>query len=352
MEISQHIKDLLFTQDRVILSGFGVFIAKYSPAKINEETKTISPPAKEILFDSKIIKDGGLLENHMAKREKISFEEARKQIDEYVKTVISKLNAGKKVKFPELGTFTKIKEGSIIFLYQPTGNLLLDSYGLPKISLPEKILTVSKETKTHRTKRTKSNNRWIIWTAIPIAIALIFAAIYFIKPDIWNKGKNYVTALFIKTNTKDTTNNITKDTIIVNNTTENNNVAENNNENNNAQNDNENSNENQNAINPENNVNPGNNVKPENNNNSSGDFLNSQKGKFYLIIGSLPTQKLADKESRRLKKMGINSSIIAAGKNKYRLSIGEFDNSREATAFYEDFHTKYKNINPWLWENK
>ena len=75
MEISQHIKDLLLTHDRVILPGFGAFIAKYKPAKINQENHTMVPPSKEIIFDEKIIKDGGLLENKMAQTEKITLKD-------------------------------------------------------------------------------------------------------------------------------------------------------------------------------------------------------------------------------------------------------------------------------------
>lgn len=348
VEISQHIKDLLFTHDRVILSGFGAFIAKYSPAKINEETKTISPPAKEILFDPKIIKDGGLLENQMAKRENISVEEAGKQIDEYVKTVISKLNAGKKVKFTDLGTFSKIKEGKIMFLYQPSGNLLLDSYGLPKISLPEKVLSTAKpETrmKTETPAGTKKPvNKRIFWIAIPVAIILILAGLYFIKPEIWNKGKNYVVALFDK---KDKPEN-DKDTVIVeNNNSNQNNIVENNTNNNNTNND---SQENQNVINPENTI-----IKPDNNNNVTNnvsEFLTAQVGKFYLIIGSLPTPELAKEELKRFEKIGIKADIVPSGTGRYRISIGEFNNSKDAAAYYENFHQKHKNINPWLWENK
>ncbi len=373
MEISQHIKDLLFTHDRVILSGFGAFIAKYTPAKINEETKTISPPGKEIVFDSKIVKDGGLLEGYMADREKISVEESSKQIDEYVKTVISKLNAGKKVIFPDLGTFSKTKEGVLEFLYQPSGNLLLDSFGLPKITLPEKILNIKQpgkskqkvsanntETTPVSPPSTSKNNKWIIWTAIPVAIALILTAIYFIKPTIWKQGKETISGLF-KSDNKDTLNSDTLISENINNNENNtggneviNNVDTSKNVHENVHNDeNKVKLENKKIINPENNSNNvvnTNNVV--NNNIKTGDLKDAQKGKYYLIIGSLPTVELAKKETARFKKMGISSNIIPAGESRFRISLGEFNSSKDATSFYNDFHTKYQSINPWLWENK
>lgn len=353
MEISQHIKDLLFTHDRVILSGFGAFIAKYTPAKINEETKTISPPSKKIIFDPQIIKDGGLLEGHMGEREKISIEESGKQIDEYVKTVISKLNAGKKVKFPDLGTFSKSKEGIIKFHYEPSGNLLLDSYGLPKISLPEKVINIKSDGKKKISMpkdNVSSSNKWIVWTAIPVTIALIFLAIYFFKPNIWNQGKTYVTNL-IKPSNKDSAENI-KDTVKNNNVinTDNTNELVQNNNSDNTEHNNVHSGENKNIINPENNS-----TQVVNNSNrkfNTGELMTPSKGKYYLIIGSLPNMELAEKETERFRKLGIKSNIIPSGESRYRISLGEFASSKEATAFYDNFHTKHKNINLWLWENK
>ena len=46
MEISQHIKNLLKSNERVILGGFGAFTTKHISASIDKETKVMKPPFK------------------------------------------------------------------------------------------------------------------------------------------------------------------------------------------------------------------------------------------------------------------------------------------------------------------
>lgn len=353
MEISQHIKDLLFTHDRVILSGFGAFIAKYSPAKIDKKTNTMSPPGKEIIFDPKVTKDGGLLESHIAKYDKVSQADAEKQILEYVKTVKSKLNSGKKVKFPELGTFTKIKDDQIIFLYQPTGNLLLNSYGLPKISLPENIKEKKIKSEVKKPKHVQKTGRFrkviIIAASIILAVALALFLIYKFKPDYWAKGQTYITQLLkfdkqksdtIANNTGDIDNLPDVDTTVKHDTTN--------------SDDGNKTDTNNNQIKPDDSND--NNKKPissdTNDETYSGQYKMPKKRHFYLVVASLESANEAEKEKARLRRRGVKVDIIPAKNSQYRLSLGEFKSSLAASNFFDKFHDKHESIETWLWENK
>lgn len=137
MEISQHIKELLKTNERVILKGFGAFITKHIPARIDKETKVMKPPFKIVVFDQNITEDAGLLIKQMSDKEKLAVDTIREQIEEYVKTVRIKLDSGKKIEFKDLGEFSKKADGTIEFSYLSDDNLLLDAFGLPSVKIAD-----------------------------------------------------------------------------------------------------------------------------------------------------------------------------------------------------------------------
>ncbi len=367
VEISQHIKDLLFVHDRVVLPGFGAFVAKYSPAAVDKSTNTISPPSKEITFDAESRKSSGLLEKYMADKESITADDARAQIDEFVKTVISKLKAGKKVKFAELGTFALGKDNVISFLYEPAGNLLLDSYGLSKISLPENVAPAEIDKGSDGEKRKKRG--WIIPVAAVVVLALLLTGVYFLKRDWWNRGTTYVTQVYNNITTKskpddadtddshladikdmDETDVIDDNTVIDetddSNLTDNTTVTP----------DETDGTKPDDKVKPEDkkNVTPGKKDTPvsSDDNSYTGQYKVPEKGKSYLIIGSVNSAKAAEAEKARFEKKGINVEILPSGGNRFRLSAGTFTQPNDAVAFYNDFNAKHKGVNGWLWENK
>lgn len=354
MEISQYIRDLLFTHDRVILSDFGAFTAKYRPAKIDEKANTMIPPHKEIVFDPTITKDGGLLRDHMVAQEGISADEADKQITEYVKTVKSKLNAGKKVIFKELGSFVKLKDDKIFFSYSPSENLLTDAFGLTNVDIPEtkgeKIAMPEKAASEKKPKDQKDKKRYrstLIFIIVIAIIVLAVAAVYMLKPELIDDGEKYVTELFEEGNIsenegkneslrpdkdednqsgslkKDETNDPEEDETIVPESTDGMDETKE------KQDTQDNTNNEQNYGNV--------------------DMKSPKRGHSYLIVASLPTPKLAQEEKNRLKSQGINAEIIPAGANKYRLSVGDFTGFKAATRFYNEFRKKHKK-EAWLWE--
>ncbi len=353
MEISQYIRDLLFTHDRVILSNFGAFIAKYCPATIDEKNNTMTPPRKDIVFDPTITKDGGLLRNYMIKHEKISNADAEKQIMEYVKTIKSKLNAGKKVKFVELGTFEKDKHNKLIFTYMPSENLLPDSYGMAAIELPEessKSIVKAEHIAPDDKKKSKKRFR-VLWILLIILGILLLSgtAIYIFKPQWVKQGREYVAGWFNKN--ADTAedhsdkNNSKKEADFDNNKSdENQNKKEND--------------ELDNTLVPESTDSSRGNDKPSRKHKNSDDTNDAnpnilvkspRRGYSYLVIGSLPTAEAAEEQRLELKNKGIDADIIIGGTGKYRLSVGEFKDFREANRYFNEFHYKY-NIDTWLWE--
>jgi len=239
MEISQHIKNLLLTNERVILGGFGAFDSKHIPARIDKETKSMTPPFKIVIFNPEYKEAEGLLAKYMAEKEGISFDNANEQISEYVKTITTKLDSGDEVVFKDLGEFKKAADGSYEFSYKSEDNLLLNSFGLPKVSLseqdkiksdlpkknirktpikkstekPKKISEKPKPKKiTEKPKpiqkqkpapvkkakpvklkkdRPKKKKFWPVLIIILGLIGILLVAVYFFKPDLWKKGYNF-----------------------------------------------------------------------------------------------------------------------------------------------------------------
>jgi len=350
VEISQHIRDLLLTHDRVILPDFGAFIAKYKPAKINDETHTMSPPCKEIIFDSRIIVNGGLLENYIAQHENISTDEATVQIREYVKTLKSKLNAGKEVKLVELGSFSKGKEGIVMFSYEPSGNLLLDSYGLPKITLPKGVKTIKASEAPKQEPKKKSRTGLIVMIATAAVIVIIGFLLYFFRPQWVKSGKEYVAAFFQKDTTKTNNLNLAENLDLKNNETEKDSTVKEiikkdvkENKTDTTANKSKQDKTEDNSITP-----PLNNKNKANN---APTYINPEKGKAYLIVGSLPNEKTAEDEKAKFAKKGIDVQIVPSGEKKFRLTLGVYAGGKEASAEYETFHAKYPEIQVWLWEN-
>ncbi len=387
MEISQHIKDILLTKDQVVLNDFGTFTAKYKAAQIHEATNTMSPPSKEVIFDSSQTASNGLLEKQMAAYQNISTADAQGQIAEYVKTLKSKLNAGKKVLFPELGTFTKIKEGIILFTYLPTGNLLLSSYGLPKIVLPEGLTNAS-AVPVEEGGEKKRRRGWL-WLAIPAAAAIaIFALFYFLPEtktktfafftDSYNtvaeklkKGNNSNTIIAEnKKNTENTENTESTDGTVdtsensvndenLKDTTTSSTDANLDNNNSNASTENNTgtedgkSNNNSSSSNSNDNGATDTYVPPvSTRSEGSGQYKYPEKGKSYLIVSSLASAKDAEFEKKKLARIGIETQIIPSGAGRYRLSVGIYETILEAQAEYQKLHISHPRTKAWLWEYK
>ena len=55
--IADAISELLFDHDVVVVPGFGAFVVKQTPAKVNVITNHFSSPGAEVVFDAKICEE-------------------------------------------------------------------------------------------------------------------------------------------------------------------------------------------------------------------------------------------------------------------------------------------------------
>lgn len=136
MEVTFYISELFYKHDCVIVPGFGGFVGHYAPAKIHPITHSFYPPSKNILFNSKLTRDDGLLLDFISQKEDITYKEAKLKVEGYVSEINTQLAQNKKVILKEVGNLSLDREGNILFEPDPGTNYLAESFGLPVFISP------------------------------------------------------------------------------------------------------------------------------------------------------------------------------------------------------------------------
>ena len=118
-----HIEYLLTRHDCVIVPGLGAFIASEREAYIDEEAGMISPRRREISFNSSVVTDDGLLTHSIARREGISYEDAKHLMASLAGKMASDLDKEGEVSVGMTGRLLKDSEGLVSF--QPRRSAML-----------------------------------------------------------------------------------------------------------------------------------------------------------------------------------------------------------------------------------
>lgn len=136
MMIEKHISALLYRYQCVIIPGFGAFLAETKSAQLNADTHTFYPPEKSISFNANLKNNDGLLANHIALQEKISYEDALTKIKYDVSHWFDELQNNKNITIKDLGHINVNTEGSLVFTPDTPVNYLTDAFGLSSFTSP------------------------------------------------------------------------------------------------------------------------------------------------------------------------------------------------------------------------
>ena len=128
--IEHYISQLLYTNDCVILIGFGGFVCSNTSSKLNRQTGLLSPPNRSILFNNQLIDNDGLLINQIAKSEEISQEQAKDEVLKFVDQNTTNLKKYRSLRFNKIGLFTLKNDNKIVFTQDLATNYNLDSFGM------------------------------------------------------------------------------------------------------------------------------------------------------------------------------------------------------------------------------
>jgi hypothetical protein len=308
--VQHYISELLFLHDCVILPDFGGFVGNPQSAKINKVTGVLSPPSKQILFNSNLKTNDGLLITHISNQEEITQEVAKNKVISYVTKITDKLTISKVLRIDKIGLFTIGREGNIIFLQDSINNYSLDSFGMKathnkavvrKADLEEKV------TETIKNIGEQKYNPKIFLRAAAVIIPLI--ALSYISITQQDKINNVYTQM---ASLNPFGNSQLSEPIIL----------------------------------------PTNELKPvteaitmvENIDKEITPII-TQKKKYYIIAGAFSEKKNANKLLAKLKKWNYNTELVPGG-NLLRVSYDSF--SDKANALIALHEIKYENADAWL----
>jgi len=301
--IEHYISELLFLHDCIILPNFGGFVSNPQSVKLNKITGVLTPPSKQILFNTNLKTNDGLLITHISNKEDVSQDLAKNEVENYVAKITEKLNSSKVLRIDKIGLFTLGKEGNIIFLQDSTNNYNLDSFGMKTIhnkAVVRETIVEEKVAATIKTIRTHNNSPKTFLRAAAVIIPLV--ALSYLTISEQNNINNIYTQMaslnpFTPTKVIETTNKIEEVVIITPKI-----IAEE--------------------------------VAP---------VIISQKT-YYIIAGAFAEQKNANKMLVKLNKWNYNATIVEGG-NFLRVSYDTFNSKDKAIIALN----KIKQENPEAW---
>lgn len=137
MGIERDLHDLLFCHDCVIVPQWGGFLTHYRSARLDEARKLVHPPAKDLSFNRHLVRNDGLLADHLAKREGIGFDTATARIDAEVAGWRETLDRSGRLELQHIGIFFRDAEHNLQFDPDKRANYLKDAFGLrPLAAVP------------------------------------------------------------------------------------------------------------------------------------------------------------------------------------------------------------------------
>lgn len=133
MHLTEHICQLLYRYECVVVPNFGGFLTHTIGAQIDEKEGVFHPPSKRVTFNKQLKTNDGLLANYMAEIQGISYEKALKIIDKEVGNWRSTLKKERLV-LRNIGTLEINRDQKIVFSPLNRTNYLMSSFGLDILS--------------------------------------------------------------------------------------------------------------------------------------------------------------------------------------------------------------------------
>ena len=191
-ELIPIVTNLLTKHTCVIIPDFGGFIVNEKSAVVNAAGDHFFPPSKELIFNSHLSHNDGLLAHAVMQKKNISFDEANRIITEKVKVAKKELATRKIYSLGDFGFFSLEKTG-IIFHAKEIEIENVNSFGLKEFYFP--ALQVAETANVHK----KSAS----FKAIMGGIAATIALFLFCQP-LKNEGGTDQASLFPVTSFSET----------------------------------------------------------------------------------------------------------------------------------------------------
>lgn len=171
MTLEQHISKLLYSNDCVVVPGFGAFMAKSFSAEINNATQMFVPPGRRISFQPALRSDDGLLLLEVAQHENRSKDVVRLELSDLVSSWHSKLHKGEKVRLDNLGLFYIDRQGELQFKPQVDVNYDSKYFGLG-VFRASPLVQISEEARVIPLRERTDRKRMPMWRSVAVAVGV------------------------------------------------------------------------------------------------------------------------------------------------------------------------------------
>lgn len=184
MGIERDLHDLLYCHDCVIVPHWGGFLTHYRSARLDEARDLVHPPGKDLSFNRHLVRNDGLLADHMAKREGIGFDVATARIDAEVEGWRNTLEHSGRLELPSIGVFFHDAEQNLQFDPDKRTSYWKDAFGLrPMAAVPVdrvKPTPVIRELpKPVPVAATTDRRAQVLWAAATLAAVVFGAAAFY-----------------------------------------------------------------------------------------------------------------------------------------------------------------------------
>ena len=176
MQLSQNISTLLYRYECVVVPGLGAFLTHKVSAEIDAQAQVFSPPKKRLSFNEQLQQNDGVLANHIATSEKVSYENALAKIAKQVAEIQQSLKQNETVSIKYIGDLSQGKTGALEFEPSYHLNYMTAAFGLSqfvspevKRDLPLKVVgDKEKETNLNITSRKSRTNVVVKYAAVAV----------------------------------------------------------------------------------------------------------------------------------------------------------------------------------------
>lgn len=295
-EIALHIDFLLHTHDCIIVPGLGGFVVNETGVEKNG-LWGLDAPAFELIFNSKLTYNDGLLAESLMKTNNISFTRATKLIESASQELRNRLMKSEEVEWDNLGIFKTNKENNIIFLPNKA-YVRPQFFGLSNARFKPAALALTSSSSNENAIPVKSIMRYVS-TAIAVAVLFFLVVVSYNNTSPVNQHAEIVSKPLIFGNNPSRMHTAKASQPAAFASTNNSPSAEANN-----------------TVTP----------------------AQSSTKKYYIVVGVYEVRDVAEKSLSRLKKQGfVNASMI---ERPTRLDVysDSFSSREEAQTYLLKFH--------------
>lgn len=318
MALTQIIKDLLYLNDKLVIPGFGGFVAQHTPAQINTDKNVITAPGKYFIFDSTLVEDDGVLVNYISKKKSVSRQEASSQVREMVAGFMRKLDQGNTLVIEQVGYFLKDEKGIIRFKREEEQNYRPESFGLfpAAIKVPSRESQIADEVYVPERKN-RLVRILLIFLAINV-IGALSAIIYWKYDDI---------ASYFRQFSDKKTEVPVHDSVDYQSPPDTSSLGQ--------------------YIDTSTNIKNALRYEEVQEKDSDSIKIETEKA-YYIIAGSFQSYPKAEIFSKTLRKQGFETEVIEFSHDLFRISVGEYKSREEALKQLEIVKSRKGTEKAWL----